>query len=55
VIALGLALLIAGLGVLLAMVVHLLPASLWLSLAGYAATIAGVFLVGLRIAARYRR
>jgi hypothetical protein len=54
VIIVGLILLTAGIGVLLAMVIHVLPASLWISLAGYAATITGVFLAGLQIAARYR-
>ena len=54
-IVLGFALLTAGLGALFAMVIHVLPASLWVSLAAYAASFSGVFLAGFEVAARWRR
>jgi len=43
-----------GLATLLAMVIDVLPASLWLALTAYAATFSGVFLAGFRLAARLR-
>jgi len=51
----GLGLLAVGLGTLFAMVIHLLPANLWLSLAAYVATFTGLFVATLKLAARWRR
>ncbi len=51
-ILLGLSMLAAGLGTLFAMVIQVLPADLWLSLAAYGASFTGVFLAGFTIAAR---
>jgi len=53
-ILLGLGMLVVGLVTLFAMVIDLLAASLWLSLAAYAASFSGVFLAGLELAARRR-
>jgi len=54
VITVGLVMLVGGLGILFAMVVQVLPASLWLSLAAYAASFSGAFLAGFEFAARQR-
>jgi hypothetical protein len=51
----GMAMFVVGLGMLFAMVLQLMPASLWLSLAAYAASFSGVFIAGLELAARLRR
>ena len=52
-------LLVAGLSInmltLFAMVLQLVPASLWLSLAAYAASFSGAFVAGFLLAARLRR
>jgi len=53
-IALGLVLMVAGLGILFAMVIGLMTATLWLSLAAYAASFTGVFIAGLQLASRWR-
>jgi len=55
VIALGLVMLAGGLGALFAMVIQILPESLWLALGAYAASFSGVFLAGLALAARRLR
>lgn len=54
-ITLGLGMLAAGLATLFAMVLQLVPASLWLSLAAYAASFSGAFVAGFLLAARLRR
>jgi hypothetical protein len=53
-IAAGLVMLVAGLGTLFAMLLQLLPVSLWLSLIAYAASIGGMLLAAFRLAARLR-
>ena len=53
--SLGLGLLVLGLGVLFAMVIQVLPSTLWLALLAYAAAFSGLFMAVLTIAARFRR
>jgi membrane protein implicated in regulation of membrane protease activity len=53
-IAVGLVLLVTGLGALFAMLLQLLPTSLWLAFTAYAASMGGVLLAAFQLAARLR-